>query len=220
MDFLAAQELITLCTQANRNADALSVAKALTIHHGDRWDSYELLWKISSLDQPMEDINTTFEDLTRQSHPCWEPSVYLAYTQLDLGLYDKAVSSCEAALSIKKHDSAVWTMARAYIHQGYLEKALDVLLSGFEEYGPQGVHADALIGVQLYRSFDVGHYYVAIAYLSRRVEIWEPLRWSLKWLIAEPSNFSKIRWRDFGEEALALAEFHMGKSTAASLHKD
>lgn len=222
LDFLAAQELVKFYTQAKQNSDALSVAKALTTTHRDRRDSYELLWKISSLAQPMEDINTTFEELTRQPDPRWEPFVYLAYTRLDVGQFDLAVSACEAALSIKKHDSAVWTMAYAYIHKACLGKALDVLLSGFEEYGPRGVHADALIGVQLYRSFDVGHYYVAIAYLSRRVENWEPLRWSLlkiKRLVAEPSNFSKIRWTDSKEENLALAEFHIGSSTTAVLHK-
>lgn len=223
LTFLAARELINLYTQAKRNSDALSVAKALTITHRDRWDSYELLWKISLLDQPIEDVNKIFEDLTRRPDPRWEPFVYLAYTRLDLGLYDLAVSACEAALSIKKHDSAVWTMARAYISKGCLEKALDIFLSGFEEYGPRGVHADALIGVQLYKSFDVGYYYVAIAYLSRRVENWEPLRWSLlklKRLVAGPANFGNIRWTSTNKENLALAEFHVGKSAAAVFHKD
>ena len=114
-------------------------------------------------------------------------------------------------------------MAKAYIVKGCPEKALDILLSGFEEYGPRGVHADALIGVQLYKSFDVGHYYVAIAILSRMVENWEPLRWSLlkiKTLVAGPSNFSNIRWTSINEESLALAEFHIGNAAAAFLHKD
>jgi len=218
LGFLAAQELISFYLQAGQNSEASSIAKSLTISHKDRWDSYETLWKILSASQPIEDVDKIFEELTRQPDPRWEPFVYLAYTRLSLGLYDHAISACEAALKIKKHDSAVWTMAKAYISKGDLDKALDILLSGFLEYGPRGVHANLLTNTQLYQSFDVGYYYVAIAYLSRRVENWEPLRWSLlkrKKLTLDPSNFSKMKWTGMNEENLALAEFHMGNLAAA-----
>lgn len=212
LNFLAAQELISFYLQTEQNSEISSIAKSLTISYKNRWDSYETLWKILSASQLIENVDKIFEKLTRQLNSRWESFVYLIYTWLNLDLYDHAILVCKAALKIKKHDSAVWIMTKAYISKRDLDKAFDILLSKFLKYESRDVHTNLLTNTQLYQSFDVDYYYVMIVYLSRRIKNWESLQWSLlkqKKLILDSFNFSKMKWTDMNEKNLTLAKFHM-----------